>query len=160
MIQAVAEELETSAMCWPVDDLQRRTRSGGSSPTSAITSPTPAGSATGDLRDFDVDPPPDLAIEVEITNSILNKLEIYARLGVPELWRFDGEILSVWLLQADGSYAESARSAAFPFLPMDEVSRFLLDPDMSDEETRWGRSFRAWVREVLLPIYRNQAAPE
>jgi Uma2 family endonuclease len=109
--------------------------------------------------DFEVDPPPDLAIEVEITNSILNKLEIYARLGVPELWRFDGEILSVWLLQADGSYAESARSAAFPFLPMDEVSRFLLDPDMSDE-SRWGMTFRRWVREVLLPIYQNQAAPE
>jgi len=109
--------------------------------------------------DFAVDPPPDLAIEVEITNSILDKLEIYARLGVPELWRFDGEDLTLLLLQAEGSYAESARSAAFPFLPMDEVARFVLDPDMSDE-SRWGRSFRRWVREVLLPIYRNQAAPE
>jgi Uma2 family endonuclease len=109
--------------------------------------------------DFEVDPPPDLAIEVEITNSILNKLEIYARLGVPELWRFDGEILSVWLLQADGSYAASNRSAAFPFLPMDDVARFVLDPDMSDEG-RWGMTFRRWVREVLLPIYRNQAEPE
>jgi Uma2 family endonuclease len=109
--------------------------------------------------DFEVDPPPDLAVEVEITNSILNKLEIYARLGVPEIWRFDGEILTVLVLQADGSYVASDRSAAFPFLPMDEVARFLLDPEMSDE-SRWGRTLRRWVRDVLLPIYRNPAEPE
>jgi Uma2 family endonuclease len=109
--------------------------------------------------DFEVDPPPDLAIEIEITNSILDKIEIYARLGVPELWRFDGEVLSVLLLQHDGSYAASTRSAAFPFLPMHEVARFVLDPDMSDE-SRWGRSFRRWVRNILLPIYRTPPAPE
>jgi Uma2 family endonuclease len=109
--------------------------------------------------DLEVDPPPDLAIEVEITSSILDKLEIYAQLGVPELWRFDGEVLTVSLLQADGSYALFPRSAEFPFLPMDEVSRFLLDPDLSDEG-RWKRTFRRWVRETLLPLYRNNVRPE
>ncbi len=107
---------------------------------------------------FEVDPPPDLAIEVEITSGILDKLEIYAKLGVPELWRFDGEILTVLLLQANGVYDLSPRSFAFPFLPMDVVAQFLLDPEISDE-SRWIRTFRRWVRDVLLPIYRA-ARPE
>jgi Uma2 family endonuclease len=108
---------------------------------------------------LEVDPPPDLAIEVEITSRILDKLEIYAKLEVPELWRFDGETLTVLVLQADGFYTSSSRSSAFPFLPMDEVTRFLLDPEMSDE-SRWIRTFRRWVREALLPLYRNAARPE
>jgi Uma2 family endonuclease len=109
--------------------------------------------------DLEVDPPPGLAIEVEITSRILDKLEIYAKLGVPELWRFDGETLTVLVLQSDGAYASSTRSASFPFLAMGEVIRFLLDPEMSDE-SRWIRSFRRWVREVLVPLDRDGARPE
>src|SRR5204863_3892315 len=41
--------------------------------------------------DLAVDPPPDLAIEVEISRDSLNRHRIYAALGVPELWRYDGE---------------------------------------------------------------------
>lgn len=99
--------------------------------------------------DMTVDPPPDLAIEVEITRSALNRLGIYAALRVPEVWRFDGETLTVLILGADGTYAPSAVSAAFPFVPMDELVRFLLDDEMDDG--RWGRGFRAWVREVVVP---------
>jgi Uma2 family endonuclease len=109
--------------------------------------------------DLEVDPPPDLVIEIEITSALLDKIDIYARLGVPEIWRFDGEILTVLLLQPGGSYATVTRSAAFPFLPMDVFVEFIVDPDYSDE-SRWGRTFRTWVRDVLPPIYRNQAAPE
>jgi Uma2 family endonuclease len=108
---------------------------------------------------LDVDLPPDLAIEIEITHSLLDKLAIYAGIGVPELWRYDGETLTVMLLQPDGTYAISVTSLSFPFLPMDEFVRFLHAHD-PEEETRWGLSFRAWVREVLLPIYQNQAEPE
>lgn len=99
--------------------------------------------------DMTVDPPPDLAIEIEITRSALNRLGIYAALGVAEVWRFDGETLSVMLLGPDGAYAESATSATFPYLPMDEVVRFLRDDEWDD--SRWGRALRAWVREVVVP---------
>ncbi len=109
--------------------------------------------------DLDVDPPPDLAIEIEITNSLLDKLDIYAGIGVPEVWRYDGEILSVLLLQPGGTYIESPTSKAFPFLPMREFVRFIEEYD-SDQETRWRRAFRAWCRDVLLPLYQNQARPE
>ncbi len=47
-----------------------------------------------DNIDLTVDPPPDLAVEIEITRSILNRLGIYGALGVPEIWRFDGQRLA------------------------------------------------------------------
>ena len=77
----------------------------------------------------------------------------------PEIWRFDGEVLTVLLLQPDGTYAPSETSRSFPFLPMSEIVRFLEEYDPTNE-TGWGRSFRAWVRDVLLPIYRNRVVPE
>ena len=94
------------------------------------------------------DPPPDLAIEVDITSSSLDRMGIYASLGIPEVWRCDGETLTVQLLQPDGSYAPAPRSAALPGLPPGEVLRFLRLSDEKDE-TSLIRSFRAWVRKQL-----------
>ncbi len=104
--------------------------------------------------DLDLAPPPDLAIEVEQTNPLLPKLEIYARIGVPEIWRYRRGRFGVLLLQAGGSYTESATSLAFPFLPMLEIDRLLLEYDEA-EETRWRRRLRAWVRESILPLYQK-----
>ncbi len=44
------------------------------------------------------DPPPDLVVEVDITHTDINKLALYARLGVPELWRFNGQIWRIYRL--------------------------------------------------------------
>lgn len=96
--------------------------------------------------DSERDPPPDLAIEVDITSSSLDRMAIYAALGVPEVWRCDGEVLTLHLLQADETYAPAKRSRALPDLPPDEVLRFLRLSDEQDE-TSLIRSFRAWVRK-------------
>ena len=69
------------------------------------------------------DPPPDLAIEIDITTSWLDRLEIYAALQVPEVWRFDGETLKVLILGTTGKYKERTKSVAFPTLPMDGFVR-------------------------------------
>jgi Uma2 family endonuclease len=101
-----------------------------------------------DLREIDLNqhPPPDLALEVEITRRILNRIPIYAALGVPEIWRWDGQVLSVCLLGEDGEYSVSKASLSFPFLPVAELSRFIhLQESMS--ETGVIRTFREWVRQ-------------
>lgn len=95
--------------------------------------------------DLDNDPPPDVALEVEISRSTLNRMSIYAALRVPEVWRWDGETLSIHLLTPRGTYRVSRRSKAFPFLPLDEFRAFLLRSDVS--ETRLISEFRAWVLE-------------
>ena len=99
---------------------------------------------------LDVDPPPDLVIEVDITSSSIDGSGIYAAFGVPEIWRFDGETLSVLLLSSGGGYEPSSTSASFPFLPMAEVARFVCQYDLSND-TRWAKAFRAWLREEILP---------
>jgi Uma2 family endonuclease len=97
--------------------------------------------------DLSIDPPPDLAIEVDISASSLDQLEIYGVLGVPEVWLYDGATLKVHQLQPDGKYSRQSRSPSFPFLPLEEVERFLDRRDETDE-TAWIRSFRAWVKTL------------
>ena len=96
--------------------------------------------------DFDVneDPPPDLVVEVDITRSSLNRMDLYAAFGVPEVWRYDGTTLHVTQLQPDGTYAPQEQSPSFPFLPLNEIPRFL-DRRNATDETTWIRSFRQWV---------------
>ena len=96
-----------------------------------------------------IDPPPDLAIEVEITSPLLPRLGIYAALGVPEVWKHDGEGLSALILGENGVFSPSETSLAFPFLRMAELARFLSEYDATND-TRWARGFRAWVREVVV----------
>ena len=50
--------------------------------------------------DLNQDPPPDLVIEIDITSSSINRLDLYADLGVPEVWRYDGRCLTIYRLEA------------------------------------------------------------
>ena len=69
--------------------------------------------ADPDHIDLEVDPPPDLAIEIEITHSALDRIGIYGALAVPELWRFNGQTLRVLLRQDDGSYRRERGQRGF-----------------------------------------------
>jgi len=103
--------------------------------------------------DLDRDPPPDLAIEIEISRSILDRLGVYAALGIPEVWTFDGEAIRVRELQRDATYAERERSPALPFMPLEVLATFIREGEGGDHSA-WGRRFRAWVRENLVPEHR------
>lgn len=100
--------------------------------------------------DIERDPPPDLTLEIEVTKSALPRMEIYAALRVPEVWRFDGKKLRVFLLNAKGKYEESSTSRAFPMVPIKEIERFLLESETTDETTLL-RAFSKWVHETVLP---------
>ena len=64
--------------------------------------------------DLTTDPPPDLAIEIELSPATRDRMSIYAALQVPEVWRFDGVELSVHQLTEAGEYATSPVSRYFP----------------------------------------------
>jgi Uma2 family endonuclease len=113
--------------------------------------------------DLTVDPPPDLAVEIDVTRSCLDRLGIYAALGVPEVWRFDGEILEVHQRTAAGTYEVAARSAALPFLPLPELLPVIEQGMNAPHEGALMRLIRAWVRTRLLPLYQaagGSSAPE
>lgn len=95
------------------------------------------------------DPPPDLAVEIDITSSWLDRLGIYAALKVPEVWRFDGKALKVLILGANGKYREKAKSLAFPTLPMKDFARFVTKLDTADEVTL-SQEFTAWLRAGVV----------
>jgi len=74
--------------------------------------------------DFAIDPPPDIAVEVDINHDSQDKFSIYAAFGVPEIWRFDGKALTIYLLER-GRYDEAETSAALPMLTSEILTQFL-----------------------------------
>jgi Uma2 family endonuclease len=101
--------------------------------------------------DLSVDPPPDLAIEVDVTRSCLDRLAIYAGLGVAEVWRFDGEVWYVHCLRADQTYEVRPHSLALPFVELSEITPLMehYAAGLSDGELM-GELFQ-WVRERVRP---------
>ncbi|MEG4579475.1 Uma2 family endonuclease [Microcoleus sp. MON1_C5] len=93
------------------------------------------------------DPPPDLAIESDYTNSSINKFTIYAALGVPELWRYRRESLQVYQV-VEGKYEMCDRSLAFPFLPVAEIPGFI-EQSRTVGQRAAVRLFRQRIREIL-----------
>lgn len=93
------------------------------------------------------DPPPDLAIEIDITRSSIDREAIYAALKVPEIWRFNARRLE-FLRLTDEGYVPHEYSAAFPFLRSADLARFLLTWGEVDDMT-FIRRFRDWVRQNL-----------
>ncbi len=101
---------------------------------------------------FKKDPPPDLAVEVDVSRSSSSRQSVYAALGVPEMWRYD-EHLHVLHLQG-GKYVERNHSLSFPFLPMPDMEGFI-DQIREVRETALIRSFRRWVQKEILPKYKS-----
>ena len=75
--------------------------------------------------DMATDPPPDLAIEVDISPPGVAKQPIYAALGVGEIWRYDGARFRVLRRTEDGGYVEKQESGCFPDLPLEQFNRFV-----------------------------------
>ena len=96
--------------------------------------------------DLTVDPPPDLALEIDITNR--SHPEIYQSLGVPELWRYQPHKLQILLL-SEGKYVESSTSRNFPDLPLIEVIPQYLIQCRTEGRNKGVRAFRSWVKEQL-----------
>ena len=98
--------------------------------------------------DLSRDPPPDLAVEIDISRRSLDRRIIFAAMGIPEVWCFDGEQLGVYQLAPDGQYALAANSLALPDFPLEEATRLLRERSRLGE-TALVRSFRALVRERM-----------
>ncbi len=92
-------------------------------------------------------PPPDLTIEIDITSSSINRMSIYAALGVPEVWCYDGQTLTMLILQ-NGEYHPQSNSKALPFLSSEAILRFLSQRSTMGE-TQLVKQFRQWVRECI-----------
>ena len=90
--------------------------------------------------DLTIDPPPDLVIEVEIPSSAIRKLRLFAAMGVPEIWRHDGELLEMFVLE-NGQYKPINSSHSLAGLTAATIN-LLLDKRFDLGETALIREFR------------------
>ena len=105
-------------------------------------------------RDIDLStqPPPDVAIEVEVTHHADVAMKVYGRLGVPEVWRFDLDAgtFAFCVRRDDETYAPAERSPSLPLLTPDDVlAQMRLAGELG--AARWAARLHDWVRETLLP---------
>jgi len=150
LVEAVAEELEIPIASAGSITINREALDRGLEPDQCFyfaNEPQIRGKVKIDL---DIDPPPDLAIEVDISRSSINRLGIYAALGIPEVWRWSKGRLIVYHRQEDGTYAVRGESLTFPFLPMADVERLIREAGTADQ-LGWMRAVRAWLRAEVAP---------
>jgi Uma2 family endonuclease len=96
--------------------------------------------------DLNIDPAPDLAIEIDITAR--TQFENHQILGVPELWRYKKQGLEIFLLQ-DGKYVKSPSSPNFPNIPIVELVNEYVQQTLTIGRSQAMRNFRSWVKENL-----------
>jgi Uma2 family endonuclease len=91
--------------------------------------------------DFSQDPPPDLVVEVDITHTDIAKNQFYAKLKVPEFWRFNGKIWRIYQLQKQ-VYVEVEMSPTFPNVPKERLYSFL--EQAKEDEIEAVKDLRSW----------------
>jgi Uma2 family endonuclease len=97
--------------------------------------------------DLAEDPAPDLVVEIDVTSPSDNRLQVYADLGVAEVWIYDGESLVIQQLQ-NGIYITSPTSQFFLNIPIPEIAGFLQQTGTIDY-LELVKSFRQWVRNQI-----------
>lgn len=90
--------------------------------------------------DLESDPPPDIVVEIDVTNESLSKFPIYAALGVPEIWRYDGTIVRFYVLGVD-AYEEVSESLNLPGLKPAALAE-ALEQGKTDGQTKALAAFR------------------
>jgi len=92
------------------------------------------------------DPPPDLTIEVDVKHSSLNRMSIFSAIGIPEVWRFDGEKLTIYLLK-NNRYHESETSSVLPLADSVKLSELI---DTGRNSTR--RNFTSQIEKYASQL--------
>jgi Uma2 family endonuclease len=99
--------------------------------------------------DLMLDPPPDLAIEIDNTVNSETALASYARIGVPEVWRFDVNDQTLWFGMLEGDhYREAPRSLGLPRLTPERVKQALEARDETANDNDWLDWLDAWARNL------------
>jgi Uma2 family endonuclease len=147
LIRAIADELNLNLKKFGSLTMKREKKLKGAEPDSCYYLQNELLVRSKQEIDLDNDPPPDLVLEIDITSGSLDKKPIYAAIGVPELWRYDGNRLEVFVLEPlKRNYLSVSQSPTFPWMPLDVIHRFIRQ-SLVDGETATLRAFRAWVRE-------------
>jgi Uma2 family endonuclease len=149
LIEAATEELDIEIRSLGSRTCDRKDLAKGIEPDQCYYIQNEARVRGVDQIDLNQFPPPDLALEIDITSSSINRMSIYAALAISEVWRYDGQTLSILRLQ-NGEYVSQDSSTAIPFLTAGAMLRFLA-LRLTMGETSLVKQFRQWVKESAAP---------
>jgi Uma2 family endonuclease len=147
IIKDTSEVLELDYACYGSTTWKRELRGAGIEPDNCFYFQNEA-IIRGKLQfDLNQDPPPDLALEIDLTSKSLDRFPIYARLEVPEIWCYDAGEMRIYHLQGEGYLAKDT-SSVFPDLKISEI------PSLIERHWPVGRRVfrgvvREWVREQI-----------
>jgi Uma2 family endonuclease len=146
MVKILLEELTIDRECYGSTTFKRQDMAAGIEPDNCFYIQNYRSMIGKRRLDLTVDPPPDLAIEVDVTSK--TQLSAYEALGVPELWQFSQGKLKINILNA-GDYVEASSSPTFPNFPIVEAISQFVEMSLVQGSSAALRAFRKWVREKI-----------
>jgi Uma2 family endonuclease len=150
LVQALTQEMGLPFRPGGSTTLRRRLKLRGLEPDECFWIQNAAQMAGRRRVDLTRDPPPDLAIEVVVTHSLMDRIDIYADLGVPEVWQLERNRLTAHLLQPDSTYRKSKTSRAFAGLAPKDLMPFLAKARNSADDNLVLDEFRSWLKRRKL----------
>lgn len=148
LLKALLEELDREF--WPLGSttFKNKTMLKGIEPDQCFYIQNEAAVRGKKRIDLTVDPPPDSALEIlalEIDVTSRTRTDTYAALGVPELWRREGQTIRIYQLQS-GQYVEVQESPTFPSWPLQEQISRCVAQSQTEGRNKAMRAFREWIR--------------
>jgi Uma2 family endonuclease len=146
MIETLTEELNLPAKSFGSTTLNREDLEKGAEPDSCYYIQN-VSQIRGRTVNLASDPPPDLVVEVDISNPSKQRMEIYQQLGIPEIWRYSGSKVQIYHLQ-EGEYRSRDVSPTFPIASTVVINQFLEQAETQDDTTLI-RSWRQWIQQQI-----------
>jgi Uma2 family endonuclease len=146
MIETLTEELNLPAKSFGSTTLNREDLEKGAEPDSCYYIQN-VSHIRGRTINLTTDPPPDLVVEVDISNPSSQRIEIYKQLGIPEIWRYSSSAVRIYQLQ-EGEYRSSDFSPIFPIVSAVAINQFLQQAETQDD-TALVRSWRQWIQQQI-----------
>ncbi len=118
LIAGIRLRLKIDILAFGSSTMRKRRKSKGGEPDGCFYIQTAALIGNRIHLDFETDPPPDIVVEIDVHHDSRGKFPVYAALGVPEIWRYDGESMTIHHLSDDGQeqYFVQETSDALPML--------------------------------------------
>ena len=146
LLEVILEELDIEFWCLGSTTFKNRLMLQGIEPDNCFYIQNEARIRRKETLDFTIDPPPDLAIEVDVTSR--TNPQIYRNLAVPELWRFERGNLQINVL-IDGEYVSTEFSPLFPNLPVKKLIPEYLQKCRIEGRNKSIKQFRSLIKQMI-----------
>ena len=144
MIDRLSSFMRVKVLFYGSTTMRKRKKQKGVEPDACFYVQNAELVGTKEEIDFNNDPPPDVVVEIDIHHESISKFPIYAGLGVPEFWRYDGATLTIYHLKEE-EYVAAGASLALPLLTGAVLTEFLARSPKEDQYDIL-LAFEAWLK--------------